>query len=132
MLPVPEPEQGIARVLVVEDELLLRVAVSSSLRESGFSVVEAASAEDALSYLSAGGHVDFVFSDIELEGALSGIDLADLIGRDYPSLPVLLASGGAEVQVGGGITFLPKPYDYELVAAIIANTLGLRSRRSST
>jgi CheY-like chemotaxis protein len=56
------------RILVVEDEALIRFAIAEALRELGVSVVEAASADEAWQYLTAGGSVDLVFTDHRMRG----------------------------------------------------------------
>jgi CheY-like chemotaxis protein len=64
MAPAPKPQKSPACVLVVEDEILIRVLIVDELRAEGFTVVEAATAAEALSYFQAGVQVDLVLSDI--------------------------------------------------------------------
>jgi CheY-like chemotaxis protein len=65
------PQSVPARILVVEDEPLIRFAMAEALRELGVSVVEAASTDEAWQYLTAGGSVDLVFTDHRMRGLLS-------------------------------------------------------------
>ena len=80
-------------VLVVEDEVLIRMAVSDYLRECGFHVVEAGSADEAIEVLKADTVVDVVFSDINMPGKLDGFGLAQWIRRERPQVKVILTSG---------------------------------------
>ena len=80
------------RILVVEDEALIRFAMAEALRDLGASVVEAASADEAWQYLTAGGSVDLVFTDYRMPGSMTGGQLATRIRREYPSLVVIVTS----------------------------------------
>ena len=76
-----------ARILVVEDEVLIRALIAEELRLEGFSVIEADRADDALTYIKAGEQVDLVFSDIQTPGSLSGLQLAEILRDRYPAFP---------------------------------------------
>jgi CheY-like chemotaxis protein len=129
MVPAPESQPAPIRVLVVEDEVLIRILVADELREVGFSVIEAANADEALSYLKAGGDVDLVFSDIRMPGSLDGLELARQLRGRYPSLPIILTSGNFFGTYGphGANLFIAKPYKVERVIAIISTILMQRS-----
>jgi two-component system, response regulator PdtaR len=131
MLPAPEPQRAPARILVVEDEVLVRIVLADELRDAGFAVIEAASAEEALSCLAAGVEVDLVFSDIRLTGSLSGLDLANQLRNQYASLPVMLTSGDYRSDPGppGAESvrrFIPKPYNISHLISDMRDALGLK------
>jgi CheY-like chemotaxis protein len=109
--PAPErPAEAAQRtVLVVEDEVVLRMAVSAHLRESGFVVVEAVSADEAVELLSANHSIELVFSDIMMPGKMDGDQLAAWIGERYPEMLVLLTSC---VGQSGQMPFIAKPYSF--------------------
>jgi two-component system, response regulator PdtaR len=109
--PAPDQSAGIARrtVLVVEDEVLLRMAVSAHLRDAGFAVVEAVDADEAIELLRADPSIQFVFSDVMMPGAIDGNQLATLIGERYPAIRVLLTSGVAQRNARA---FIAKPYSF--------------------
>lgn len=126
----PEAEQEAARVLVVEDELFVRVAIAEDLRRAGFVVVEAGSAEEALSCLKAGVGFDLLFSDIQMPGSLDGADLARRLREQQPDLPVILTSGQAAPPADlGDVLFVAKPYDHRAVADVMLEALNLKRRR---
>lgn len=133
MVPQPKLRRRPARILVVEDEVLIRLLVANELREAGFAVIEATRADEALTYFQAGGEVDLVFSDIRLPGSLSGVDLARLLRRDLPSLPIILTSGNLGMErVSDVALFVPKPYRVEHVVALVFSTLGLQKPEDPT
>lgn len=100
------------KVLVVEDEVLVRAALAQHLRGSGFVVLEAVTYEEAVSLLKAEPFIDAVFADVRLPGAQSGLDLTLLIQRDYPTVKVLLTSGviRSEETSLANMTLIRKPY----------------------
>ena len=86
------PEEP-ARILVVEDEPVIRLYIAEALRDLGAMVVEAGTADEAWTYLATGGNVDLVFTDHRMPGSMTGTELAIRIRQTYPSLRVLLTSG---------------------------------------
>jgi CheY-like chemotaxis protein len=109
--PAPERPVGTAQrvVLVVEDEVVLRMAVSAHLRDAGFVVIEAVDGDEAVALLGANHAIRLVFSDIMMPGALDGDALAAWIGDRYPEVQVLLTSG---VGQRGTRPFIAKPYSF--------------------
>nr|WP_225937713.1 response regulator [Myxococcus sp. RHSTA-1-4] len=104
-----------ARILLVDDEESLRITLAANLELEGHTVLEAASAEDALKLLSEQS-VDVVLTDIRMPG-LHGVDLLRRIKQDRPDMPVVLMTAfTAEELVDdalaeGAFTVLPKPFD---------------------
>jgi CheY-like chemotaxis protein len=105
-----EPGPDVIRVLIVDDEPLIRFVMAEALRDKGATVVEAASADEAWSFLAAGGSVDAVFTDYRMPGSLNGGQLANRIRECYPGLPVMVTSAFASDRAWSG-PILPKPYD---------------------
>jgi CheY-like chemotaxis protein len=101
---------GVAAVLVVEDEPLVRDYVSDLLGQSGFEVVEASTGEEALLVLAEGG-VCAVVSDVSMPGTVNGFELARRVREESPRTGVVLVSGVIEpdVHLPGGVRFLTKP-----------------------
>ena len=107
-------------ILVVEDEVLLRMAVCAHLREAGFVVIEAVDAGEAVELLGANKSIALVFSDIDMPGPADGNDLAAWIAGRYPDVKVLLTSGIAR---SGGPAFLGKPYSFVALQRCIETML---------
>ena len=111
-------------VLVVEDEVLIRLATADDLRDEGFQVVEAANADEAWSYLSA-HRVDALVTDVRMQGSMDGIELARRVGDRFDRIIRIVVSGhvGTEFSLPG-VTILSKPYDTRLVSQLIRKGLG--------
>jgi len=114
------------RILVVEGDVLIRLGISNYLREAGFTVIEAANADGAWTYLTAEGSVDLVFSEIATPGALDGVALARSIEANFIGLPVIITGGQDRAPPPGGWSFLAKPYAFGRAAAAISEALGLK------
>jgi two-component system, response regulator PdtaR len=80
-------------VLIVEDHFWTRYMAAEYFRGSGYRVIEANDADEALGVLASGNQVHVVFSDIQMSGSMDGLALADWIAQRYPGLPVILTSG---------------------------------------
>jgi DNA-binding NtrC family response regulator len=100
-----------AKILIVEDDVLIRAAAAQYLRGAGFEVLEAVNVEQALELLRA-GQVQAIFADVKLPGSQSGLDLMRIVQSDFPEAKVLLTSGvvKADEATHEGITLLRKPY----------------------
>jgi DNA-binding NtrC family response regulator len=114
-------------ILVVEDELLIRLHVADTFRDRGFQVIEAADAAAALSILKAGISVDAVFSDVSLPGEVDGFALARWIRNHRRGLPVVLTSGEVTTDHANSVSrdepFFAKPCDYDHIADFIRQRL---------
>jgi CheY-like chemotaxis protein len=98
-------------ILVVEDEVLIRLALADSLRTAGYSVIEAANGGDALSWLRSGQDCDLVITDVNMPGPVDGIALAKCAKRLSAGLPVIVTSGHLAREASHPAdAFLPKPY----------------------
>lgn len=100
------------RILFVEDDALVREAVTRGLEEAGFEVLVAPDGERALAMIEAGLDIDVAFSDIVMPGKISGIDLAGILRERRPGLPVVLATGYTDQRATmPGVQVLAKPYE---------------------
>lgn len=139
--PKPDtPPEAPPTVLVVEDEVLIRLAIADYLRACGWRVLEAGSAEKAIRILRATDvAVDVVFSDVQMPGEMDGFGLAQWIRTNRPEIRVLLTSGAPSVIAAkaedlcedgpdGTDGLLSKPYDYREVVRRIEGLLGRAAR----
>jgi len=110
-------------VLVVEDDVLLRLAISETLREAGYFVLEAATSESAM-VLLASYDVALLFTDIKLDGVLDGTALARVARRHRPDV-IVIATSGMEEPTGldPDVTFVPKPYQPEMIVDLMNDRL---------
>nr|WP_255636265.1 PAS domain-containing protein [Azospirillum sp. 412522] len=110
-------------VLVVEDDPIVALTVATALEDAGFTITRAASADEALPLLEAGGF-DLLFSDVVMPGLMSGVDLARSAQRLHPELPVVLATGySEEVARATGVMVLPKPYRIDHLVQVLDTLL---------
>ena len=109
------------RVLVVEDEALVRLLVAQILEEAGYAVREAAEAKSALELLRSGEFIDLMVTDVGLPG-LNGKQLADQARSLRPDLKVLFMTGYADTglldsKLPEGMGLITKPFDLDDLAA---------------
>nr|WP_249803206.1 response regulator [Bradyrhizobium sp. 21] len=113
------------RVLVVEDEDLIRDVIVDILESNGHDVLEAESGERALE-LCAEATPDLIFTDVMLSGSLTGWDVAIRCRDSHPTVPVIYATGythAAPRPVSGSI-MLQKPYRLERLLESIRSLTG--------
>lgn len=106
------------RILVVDDEPLIRLDVAEQLREAGYEVMEASSVDQALALLPRESFA-LILTDIDMPGACNGLDLAWTAHRYDPTLPVVLMSGRLLPRVHEmprKLDLLAKPYRVETFA----------------
>jgi CheY-like chemotaxis protein len=114
-------------VLVVEDEIMVRLTIADYLRAAGYVVVEAANAAEALAVFASGEPVDVIFTDVEMPGTMDGLMLVRWVYEHHPGIQVLVTSGKGDAAVSSGLipdeAFFPKPYALEDVAGRIRSLL---------
>jgi len=101
-----------AVILIVEDELLIRINAVEMIEVAGFEVVEAASADEAIAILEGRLDINVVFTDIQMPGSMDGLKLAAAVRDRWPPIKIV-ATSGHELGPGDlpeGGRFLPKPY----------------------
>ena len=121
-------------ILVVEDEILIRMVIADYLRDCGYRVFEASSADEAVVLLQRPDIViDIVFSDVEMPGSMDGFALARWVRQHRPETDVVLA--GSPNKAAETATDLcedgplSKPYDSQLVVDRIRRSLATRRPR---
>lgn len=115
------------RILIVEDDDLLRLTIADFLGEEGFRTRQACCADEALALLGKPGIADqiaAVVTDVDMPGDLDGIGLAALVHANWPHIGIVVTSGahiGAALLLREPAVFLPKPFGSErLVSAVRA------------
>ena len=115
-------------LLVVEDDLLVRLTLVDALSDGGFEVVEAADAKEALTLVCDRDDIAAMLTDINLPGGSDGFALARAARVIRPHLPVVYASGryggAGEGQAVDGSRFLAKPFTPSLAAAVLHGMIG--------
>ena len=114
-------------ILVVEDEMLIRIVASDDLRECGHDVIEACNADEALAILHTAAQIDLIVSDVRMPGSIDGMGLLAVVREMRPDLPVIITSGHLAPHVamaGGAACFLGKPYLPEEIGRAVEHELG--------
>src|SRR3954453_2407209 len=99
-------------ILVVEDELLVRIVQVDILREAGFRVAEAQDADEAFDMLRRRPEIAAVLTDVDMPGSLNGFEFARLLKQGWPEVGVLTISGKTHPAPGDlpqGVAFVQKP-----------------------
>ncbi len=123
-----------ARVLLIEDQALLRDGLARWLGDQGYAVIACESAEEALARAN---DVDVIASDVVLRG-MDGIELLARLRRSAPALPAVLFSGHLDHmaarrrEIPEGVTFLEKPFAPELLLSTLASLVEAKGARSTS
>jgi CheY-like chemotaxis protein len=121
LAPGSEP----APILLVEDEILIRLANADWLRDAGYAVIEAANAAEALDVIATGQVLALLATDITMPGALDGLALAAATRMRRPGLPVLLLSAHVPDDYSAiAEAALSKPFGPSQLVAKVAALIG--------
>lgn len=123
-------------VLVVEDEILIRMVIAEYLRDCGYAVIEAGSGREAMAIFEASLEIDTVFTDVQMPGDMDGFALTRWVHANHPDTSVTLTSGvakaadaAAELCRDGPL--MQKPYEAAEVERRIKQLLAMRARSRS-
>jgi two-component system, response regulator PdtaR len=100
------------KVLVVEDEPLIRLGIASLVEEGGFVVTEAINADHAIRILEADPDIRVVITDVDMPGGMDGIRLAHYVRDRWPPIKLIVISGKVGVsptELPSGSRFFAKP-----------------------
>jgi len=92
-VPVETRSTGVPNVLVVEDEMVLRMRAVDIVEDAGFTPVEAANADQAIAILESRSDIDLLFTDIQMPGSMDGLKLAHAVHDRWPAIKIILVSG---------------------------------------
>ena len=118
--PYPEGTMSLsaAVVLVVEDNPLILMNALDVVRTAGFEGVGATDADEAIAILEARADIQLVFTDVEMPGAMDGVELAHYVRNRWPPIQLIIASSRAiqeKSQLPTGSRFFPKPYGDKII-----------------
>jgi DNA-binding NtrC family response regulator len=115
-------------ILVVEDEMLLRMRAVDLVEDAGFIPIEAGDADEALAILQSRSDIVLLFSDIQMPGSMSGLRLALAVHERWPQIKIILAAGQLKLsknEIPENSRFFGKPLDSSDMVAEIRELLGL-------
>jgi CheY-like chemotaxis protein len=121
----------VLKILVVEDEYLIRHMATDALTKAGYHVLEAATGEEAMDQCLQAAP-DVLFTDIRLPGQINGWDIAEDCRDSNPGIPVIYATAHSHVDprpVPGSV-WLQKPYQPHQVVDVVRTLTQQPSRRA--
>jgi two-component sensor histidine kinase/CheY-like chemotaxis protein len=117
-------ERTMSKVLIVEDEMMLRLRAVDLVEEAGFSPVQAVDADEAIAILESRSDISLLFTDIQMPGSMDGLKLAHAVHDRWPAIKIILVSGQArptDAERPAESRFFRKPVDLlKLVPAMQA------------
>src|SRR3954470_24741245 len=118
------PPTSATNVLVVEDEMVLRLRAVDIVEDAGFTAVEAVSADEALAILESRSDISLLFTDIQMPGSMDGLKLAHAVHERWPGIKIILVSGQVkptEAEKPADSRFFGKPLsDAQMIAELQA------------
>jgi two-component sensor histidine kinase/CheY-like chemotaxis protein len=114
-------------VLVVEDEMLLRMRAVDMVEDAGFTAVEAVNADDAIAILESRSDIKLLFTDIQMPGSMDGLKLAYTVHQRWPLIKIILVSGQLKLTDDdrpADSRFFGKPLDVKQMIAELQEMIG--------
>lgn len=114
------------KIMVVEDEPLIRLGLVSAIEEAGYAVVEAANADEALRKLETESAIRLILTDVDMPGSMDGIRLSHFVRSKWPPIQLIVISGKVGVKPGelpAGARFISKPYQEPHLLGLIGTMI---------
>jgi CheY-like chemotaxis protein len=114
-------------VLVVEDEMLLRMRAVDMVEDAGFTPVEAVDADEAVAILESRSDIALLFTDIQMPGSMDGLKLAQAVHERWPPIRIILVSGRlklANIDIPADSRFFGKPLEAKEMIAEMQSMIG--------
>src|ERR1700709_1853281 len=118
----------VPNVLIVEDEMMLRMRAVDIVEDAGFRSVEAVNADEALSILESRSDISLLFTDIQMPGSLDGLKLAHAVHKRWPAIKIILVSGQVNLSDAEKPTdsrFFGKPLENDQMISEIQEMMGI-------
>jgi two-component sensor histidine kinase/CheY-like chemotaxis protein len=119
---------GSTNILVVEDEMVLRMRAVDIVEDAGFTAVQAVNADEALSILESRSDISLLFSDIQMPGSMDGLKLAHAVHDRWPSIKIILVSGQvalSDTDKPPDSRFFGKPLEVKGMIAQLRDMVGI-------
>jgi two-component sensor histidine kinase/ActR/RegA family two-component response regulator len=121
------PNPSSPTVLVVEDEMVLRMRAVDIVEDAGFNSIEAVNADEALGILESRSDISLLFTDIQMPGTLDGLKLAHAVHKRWPAIKIILVSGQVDLSSAdkpADSRFFGKPLETEQMISEIQDMVG--------
>src|ERR1700737_4061201 len=116
-----------AVVLVVEDEMLLRMRAVDMVEDAGYTSLEAVDADAAFAILESRSDIALLFTDIQMPGSMDGLKLAHAVRERWPPIKIILVSGQlkpADIDIPADSRFYGKPLEAKEMIVEMKNMIG--------
>jgi CheY-like chemotaxis protein len=116
-----------AVILVVEDEMLLRMRAVDMVEDAGYTSVEAVDADEAVAILESRSDIALVMTDIQMPGSLDGLKLAHTVHERWPPIRIILVSGQLKLsttEIPADSLFFGKPLEAAEMIAQMQKMIG--------
>ena len=116
-----------AVVLVVEDEMLLRMRAVNMVEDAGYTSVEAVDADEAVAILESRSDIALMFTDIQMPGSMDGLGLAHAVHERWPPIKIILVSGQLkpiDIEIPANSRFFGKPIEAKVMIAQMQSMIG--------
>src|SRR5580692_12077926 len=116
-----------AVILVVEDEILLRMRAVDMVEDAGYTSVEAVDADEAVAILESRSDIALLLTDIQMPGSMDGLKLAHTVRERWPPIRIILVSGQlglADLEIPADSRFFGKPIEAEDMIAQMQKMIG--------
>ena len=126
-MPTATGSTGVPNVLVVEDEMVLRMRAVDIVEDAGFSPIEAVNADEAMAILESRSDIAVLFTDIQMPGSMDGLKLAHAVHTRWPDIKILLVSGRvkpSDAERPADSRFFGKPLGVEQMIAELKAMIG--------
>jgi CheY-like chemotaxis protein len=116
-----------AVILVVEDEMLLRMRAVDMVEDAGYTSVEAVDADEAVAILESRSDIALLLTDIQMPGSMDGLKLAHTVRERWPPIRIILLSGQlrlADLEIPADSRFFGKPIEAGEMIAQMQKMIG--------
>jgi CheY-like chemotaxis protein len=121
-----------AVVLVVEDEMLLRMRAVDMVEDAGYTPVEAVDADQAVAILESRSDIALLLTDIQMPGSMDGLGLAHSVHERWPPIRIIVVSGqlkAANIDIPADSRFFGKPFEAGEMIAEMRDMIGQARNR---
>ena len=122
------PPVSLLNVLVVEDEMFLRMRALDMVEDAGYTPIEAVDADEAFAILVSRSDIALLFTDIQMPGSMDGLQLAHIVHERWPLIKIILVSGQlklSSIHIPRDSRFFGKPLVSGQMIAEMQNMIGL-------
>jgi two-component sensor histidine kinase/CheY-like chemotaxis protein len=123
----PGVTAALPTVLIVEDEMVLRMRAVDIVEDAGFTPIEAVNADDALAILESRSDIELLFTDIQMPGSIDGLKLAHAVHERWPLIKIMIVSGQlklTDTDKPADSRFFGKPLDVKHMVAQMQDMIG--------